>query len=195
MFKNKKGFTIVELVIVIAVIAILASVLIPTFSGVVAKANSSAALQSATSAMKATLAMSEYGVITENTQFVIVKDSKPAYLFDYKNNAISANSQFTGTVTPMNGWNAVIIHGTTPSPEEDGPTTVGDTDIALIKAATGRDGSGYTVQDSNNGYYVLAKDGKYLTATGDPATEKADALKIFVNTDYPKDLVTITLSK
>ena len=31
---NKKGFTIVELVIVIAVIAILSTVLIPTFSGV-----------------------------------------------------------------------------------------------------------------------------------------------------------------
>ena len=39
---NKKGFTIVELVIVIAVIAILAAVLIPTFSGLVKKANLSA---------------------------------------------------------------------------------------------------------------------------------------------------------
>ena len=37
--KLKKGFTIVELVIVIAVIAILASVLIPVFSNVVEKAN------------------------------------------------------------------------------------------------------------------------------------------------------------
>ena len=35
---NKKGFTIVELVIVIAVIAILAAVLIPTFSSVIKKA-------------------------------------------------------------------------------------------------------------------------------------------------------------
>lgn len=35
---NKKGFTIVELVIVIAVIAILAAVLIPTFSGIIRKA-------------------------------------------------------------------------------------------------------------------------------------------------------------
>lgn len=39
---NKKGFTIVELVIVIAVIAVLAAVLIPTFSGLIAKANVSA---------------------------------------------------------------------------------------------------------------------------------------------------------
>ena len=39
MHKSKKGFTIVELVIVIAVIAILAAVLIPTFSNLVKKAN------------------------------------------------------------------------------------------------------------------------------------------------------------
>ena len=42
---NRKGFTIVELVIVIAVIAILAAVLIPTFSGVIEKANNSKKLQ------------------------------------------------------------------------------------------------------------------------------------------------------
>ena len=39
---KKKGFTIVELVIVIAVIAVLAAVLIPTFSNLVKKANMSA---------------------------------------------------------------------------------------------------------------------------------------------------------
>lgn len=49
---NKKGFTIVELVIVIAVIAILAAVLIPTFSGIIGKAHESAALQEATALYK-----------------------------------------------------------------------------------------------------------------------------------------------
>ena len=39
---NKKGFTVVELVIVIAVIAILAAVLIPTFAGIIRQANLSA---------------------------------------------------------------------------------------------------------------------------------------------------------
>ena len=46
---NKKGFTIVELVIVIAVIAILAAVLIPTFSNVIGKAHASSTLQAAKS--------------------------------------------------------------------------------------------------------------------------------------------------
>ena len=47
---NKKGFTIVELVIVIAVIAILAAVLIPTFTGVVEKAEENKAMQNARNA-------------------------------------------------------------------------------------------------------------------------------------------------
>ncbi len=42
---NKKGFTIVELVIVIAVVAILAAVLIPTFAGIIEKANESSDIQ------------------------------------------------------------------------------------------------------------------------------------------------------
>ena len=36
---NRKAFTIVELVIVIAVIAVLAAVMIPTFTGIIEKAN------------------------------------------------------------------------------------------------------------------------------------------------------------
>lgn len=42
---KKKGFTIVELVIVIAIIAILAAVLIPTFASLIRKANESADIQ------------------------------------------------------------------------------------------------------------------------------------------------------
>ena len=41
-FRQRKAFTIVEMVIVIAVIAILATVLVPTISGVIQKANHSA---------------------------------------------------------------------------------------------------------------------------------------------------------
>lgn len=49
---NKKGFTIVELVIVIAVIAILSAVLIPTFGNIIENANQSAAIQEANAAYK-----------------------------------------------------------------------------------------------------------------------------------------------
>ena len=43
--KNKRGFTIVELVIVIAVVAVLAAVMIPTFSSIVKNANISSDTQ------------------------------------------------------------------------------------------------------------------------------------------------------
>ena len=49
---SKKGFTLVELVIVIAVIAILAGVLIPTFGNVIEKANASACQQEAANLWK-----------------------------------------------------------------------------------------------------------------------------------------------
>lgn len=69
--KNKKGFTIVELVIVIAVIAILAAVLIPTFSGVIGKANVSARTQEFTNALKVVLAgNAETGALADGTIFV-----------------------------------------------------------------------------------------------------------------------------
>jgi type IV pilus assembly protein PilA len=54
---NRKGFTIVELVIVIAVIAILAGVLIPTFASIISKANESKALQEAQNAYKEAYAL------------------------------------------------------------------------------------------------------------------------------------------
>ena len=53
---NRKGFTIVELVIVIAVIAILAAVLIPTFASIVKKANDSNVQQVLAAARKVAVA-------------------------------------------------------------------------------------------------------------------------------------------
>ena len=83
---NKKGFTIVELVIVIAVIAILAAVLIPTFSGVIERANESAALSEAKNAMTNDLIyatgdyanMAKYTVPSDTTgkQYYIVSSYK-----------------------------------------------------------------------------------------------------------------------
>ena len=69
MHKSKKGFTIVELVIVIAVVAILAAVLIPSFSSLIKKANNSAYLQERTNQQIADLAEK-----VENQDFLTWED-------------------------------------------------------------------------------------------------------------------------
>ena len=72
---NRKGFTIVELVIVIAVIAILAGVLIPTFSGIVDKANDSKALQEARNIYTNYVALHNYSDGTQPEQSLVIKAS------------------------------------------------------------------------------------------------------------------------
>ena len=82
--KNKKGFTIVELVIVIAVIAILAAVLIPTFSSLIKKANESADIQ-AVRQMNTSLAIHETTENLDNIADVIAAlDKENLDLDNYK---------------------------------------------------------------------------------------------------------------
>ena len=66
MKRNRKGFTLVELVIVIAVIAILAAVLLPTFSNVIENAKQSSATQNATNAFKAYYATDAIVSVADN---------------------------------------------------------------------------------------------------------------------------------
>ena len=56
MKKTNKGFTIVELIIVIAVIGILAAILIPAFSNIIEKANAKSAYSDARGALSTYLA-------------------------------------------------------------------------------------------------------------------------------------------
>ena len=82
--KNKKGFTIVELVIVIAVIAILAAVLIPTFSSLIKKADESADIQ-AVRQMNTSLAIHETTDTLDNIADVIAAlDKENLDLDNYK---------------------------------------------------------------------------------------------------------------
>ncbi len=118
---NKKGFTIVELVIVVAVIAILAAVLIPTFSGIIAKANESADIQ-AVRQMNVALAVD--GAVAPTTQGnlfnvlaeagIKAKNYKPLYdgryfYWDKELNQVlyvdaENNVLFPENVTPSNKW-------------------------------------------------------------------------------------------
>lgn len=101
--KTKKGFTIVELVIVIAVIAILSAVLIPTFAGLIKKANISAD-QTLVRNLNTSLAISSEGGGTKNsTMYQTLEAMKgQGYVVDKltpthsKNNIVwdSENNQF-----------------------------------------------------------------------------------------------------
>ena len=89
---NKKGFTIVELVVVIVVIAILAAVLIPTYKGLVDKANVSADEQ-AVRQMNTILAMHDSdNTIKTVADAVTVLRAENIELEDYK--ALSKNHYF-----------------------------------------------------------------------------------------------------
>lgn len=83
MKRNKRGFTIVELVIVIAVIAILAAVLIPTFTTLVDRAKRTADLQECKSAYTQMLTQEEYfGSKEAAKRAVFVGGNDYAYLCD-----------------------------------------------------------------------------------------------------------------
>ncbi|MBE6566457.1 MAG: type II secretion system protein [Ruminococcaceae bacterium] len=99
---NKKGFTIVELVIVIAVIAILAAVMIPTFGGIIEKANASKALQNAQNAYKnALIEVMADGVINETTYTT----TDGAYTFTFTDGVLTGATEAAGayTYTVANG--------------------------------------------------------------------------------------------
>ena len=94
---NKKGFTIVELVIVIAVIAILAGVLIPTFAGIVSKANKSAAQQEAAALYKEVYAldMSDGKLDGLDNGEAITIDGKTGYTYEVTDGTVE---EFSWTV-------------------------------------------------------------------------------------------------
>lgn len=73
--KNKKGFTLIELIIVIAILAILAAIAIPMFTGITDSANAAVNQANASNiatAYNAYQALHPNAKITDNTQSVIV---------------------------------------------------------------------------------------------------------------------------
>jgi type IV pilus assembly protein PilA len=77
---NRKGFTIVELVIVIAVIAILATVLVPTFGDVISKAQTTSAVQEAKNLYTNYVANFNYESAAVPADSMVVKTSNGKYI-------------------------------------------------------------------------------------------------------------------
>ncbi len=125
---NKKGFTIVELVIVIAVIAILAAVLIPTFTSVVNNAKKSADQSAAKADLDLVLVLKNGDLAQTGTTTFTAATSGVTYTF------VGAKYYFTyNTVADANGnhWS----QGTEiPS---GGITTTGLTDLTSAITAAG----------------------------------------------------------
>ena len=119
---NKKGFTIVELVIVISVIAILAAVLIPTFSGMIKKAEDSKLLQEATNALKAYIA--DNAATDEDVDLYILVDGDT--WFEVENGKLDKDPITAPTITPAVAGNDIDGDGvyeegdTAPVPEKAG---------------------------------------------------------------------------
>ena len=187
--KNRKGFTIVELVIVIAVIAILAAVLIPTFSGVIQRANDSAALQQATSAMKSTLAQSSNATLVNKTHFVIGDANGIEYIFKFENDKLGTdNLKESGTAYTFNAtvkindvdtaFNTIIVPVENKTAASDAKT------MALIKAITGGDAS---TDDATKNAAAIATAVATYTVDG-------TVWNIVTNSDFTPGIVVYTYS-
>lgn len=150
--KLKKAFTITELVIVIAVIAILAAVLIPTFTHVVNNAKVSSAMQTCRNALTDYLALVGGDDDPDNDEasgMVFVSDG---YAFVYLNSAL----QQIGDVDDL-----AVIHN-------------GDTDISNLKT-NGIDFSG-TIASKVTISFVY-NDENIETETKDIAMSDLDEVK------------------
>ncbi len=93
MKKTNKGFTLVELIIVIAVIGVLAAILIPTFANVIDKANRKSAFSDAKNALQLYLAEMTNGenggaCVADGTVFEVLDKGGKDWYFIYKESGL-----------------------------------------------------------------------------------------------------------
>lgn len=111
--KNKKGFTLIELIVVIAILGILAVILIPSFSGIQDTANQKAALAEARTVATAVQAykadnnnlfpsaasqLTNYGATAEIQSNITSFGTDGTFTYNYKN-AVTVAGTATGTVS------------------------------------------------------------------------------------------------
>jgi prepilin-type N-terminal cleavage/methylation domain-containing protein len=101
---KQKAFTIVELIIVIAVIGILAAILIPAFTNIIAKANAKSALSDARNTLTSFLTENLEIVDGEIAKSIVifVKKAKMYYVFGYQNNGPDAGKLMQSAGNPFN---------------------------------------------------------------------------------------------
>lgn len=196
-FNNKKGFTIVELVIVIAVIGILAGVLIPTFGGIINRANESSAVQLARTSLTNVLSGNIKNGTLNSAEFVINNGSK-TYQFSYANGklvtedsetgSLKAGEDNLGTNLKLNAagnavegeYNKIIIRGATES-DPDGIFIKAEQD-AVIAAFTAANKTGNTEVTVTA---VISSDSKKITVTvGSGESAKNVEFAVYFNSDF-----------
>lgn len=195
---NKKGFTIVELVIVIAVIGILAGVLIPTFSNIISKATDSGALQEATSAMKSTLSMSDNGRIADKTQFLKLAGKEVNTVTTY---SVEYAYVFEGSKIKELKTNAETYSYSSDKPKFKVGSSEVDANSVIVKSVKesadknrvigqlkGILGFTDNVSADNNFNYDGA--GKYYNLK----INEEKTIRVYVNSDYNTDMVCLTYS-
>ena len=166
LMKSKKGFTLVELIIVIAVIGVLAAILIPTFANVIDKANAKSALSDARNTVTQYVTEAfENKSLPENI-VIIIKKAGNYYLYGY-------NTSGDGSIQKARGGEA--YKGL-------------DSVKALFEAYSFNEKHAGQVPDSGRTDYEEATDGSFFLvpydASGNPtvpvkgfhATKAAEAL-------------------
>ena len=180
----KRGFTIMELVIVIAVIAVLAAVLIPTFANLTERANESADLQT-----------------VENLNTILRADEtidgeKPATMQEALEHALSGGYNVSA-LTPTSDGNSILWN------QEDNRFVLADSETGEIIAkddiTTDTTATGYTywavVGDSDD--LAVAEDNsfsRYYTSA-EVITNNAISASVGVDVSALETAVDITYSK
>lgn len=199
---NKKGFTIVELVIVIAVIAILAGVLIPTFSTVIENANKSAALQEAKTAMEI-VAMEENASLSGD-YFIVT--GKYVFLYDADENGISDKETKPDNFTKKSyskEFAAKGNHGTITLKNTSEKQYTQEDMIATIAACVAKSGTGTDVKVTGKAvYYANSIEEAYnltlkesvselVTKGTDESYTVNTGIELTTNTDISKNVLVI----